>query len=144
MSFFTFVIYVLIAYAIYYLLNIAYDLSRKETNTVSIDNEKSIDIQQVFIEEKQIPIDASLLISEPADVAYELPANSTIARTGPASTESIQETSDIDLFSTEERQKSITNITNHNGYTTTSLTALFKEVIHDGYNPFKCVTAKMT
>lgn len=141
MSFTTFAIGTIVLLAVYYLLNIVYDLSKKDP-VINGDNEKSIDVQQVFIEENNEPINAMDLVELSSEL-NDNPDEITIPKEPEPASLNFPDTSDIDLTTTDDKQKNITNITNHSGYTPTSLNELFKEVINDGYNPFNGVTAKM-
>lgn len=139
MSFINFFIYLTIAYLIYYISNIAYDLSRKGKIRNKNSKDSSIDVSDL-IEENFSPIDIKDTSYNSEDKKHK--TNSTDVKKNYHSSEkalSNEIITEVDLGINEE---DIANVTYYGGKTPLELKSIFEDIENGGENPFQSITKK--
>lgn len=141
MTHFNFVLFILVLYTMYYLGNIVYDLiQQKRTERSAFSQGDVLDVSALLNEEYS-PIDASALlrpVTPPAgnEVSQEKEER---ARTDGQETFPLVE----EMEESSAMAESISNVTNHGGYSIAQLREIFSEVSSGGDNPLLGITSKM-
>lgn len=141
MTHFNFVLFILVLYTMYYLGNIVYDLiQQKRTERSAFSQGDVLDVSALLNEEYS-PIDASALlrpVTPPVgnEVSQEKEER---ARTDRQETFPLGE----EMEESSAMAESISNVTNHGGYSIAQLREIFSEVSSGGDNPLLGITSKM-